>query len=643
MRNLIKQLNYLNDEYEKGTPVVSDKDYDELYFKLKEMEAETGIKYPDSPTATIRYTVENELPKVKHNHLMLSLDKTKDINEIKSFFSEKRRTSIIGMFKMDGLTVSLTYENGELVKAETRGNGEVGELITSNAKVISNIPIQIPLKDRTVVIDGEVICRIDTFNEFFSKDFSNPRNFASGSIRLLDSKESRDRKLSFVAWDCIEGMDCETLDQKLEGMAEIGFTVVPYSTNDFNLGIEEMLSELDVLRRNFSKCYPLDGYVFKFNNCVEYEAKGRTDKCPLGGIAYKFYDEEYETELISIDWTMGRYGTLSPIAMFKEVNINNSKVSRASLHNLNILKDTLNIPYWGQKIRVAKMNMIIPQVVWADKESFNSSFAIPCPTNCPFCSTELKVIETENSKELFCPNLKCDGKFINRIEHFCGKKGLDIKGLSKATIEKLMSFGWLNSLEDIYLLKNHRKEWVIKEGFGEKSVDNILAAIENSRETDFVSFISALGIPLIGRAIVKEIYKHIKTYEEFRRKIDEHYNFIDCDNLGDIRINNILSFDYSVADDLIKNFIIIKSSEKNNNNLFEGKIFVITGKLKSFRNRDELKVFIEERGGKVVETVSSKTTYLINNDAQSTSAKNKKASELGIPILSEDDFLSLTK
>ena len=641
---IIKKLNKATEAYDKGEPIMSDYEWDKLYFELKEWEDQTGIIFEDSPTQKIHFQKVSELKKVKHNHPMLSLDKTKDIEEIKSFLGDHEW---IAMAKMDGLTCSLRYLNGKLVSAETRGNGIEGEDITHNALVIPSIPNKIDYKDE-LIIDGEIICTYEDF-ESFKNIYKNPRNFASGSIRLLDSKECAKRKLTFIAWDVItsfntEGLVEKYLSCKLDFINELGFIVVPKLSDKYIL-IDKVV---DFFKENC--IYPIDGIVFKYDNIAEYNAAGRTDHHFKGGLAYKFYDETYSTRLKYIQWTMGRTGILTPVAVFDPIDIDGSTIEKASLHNVSIMHDILgDCAYVGEPLEVFKSNMIIPQIYSAGpKYSYEEIIAAGgAPANdvienCPICGYPVSYREDNGIIRAYCDNAKCDGKLINRLDHFCGKKGLDIKGLSKATFEKLIDWGWINNLEDVFNLSNYKNEWIKKSGFGEKSVNKILESIEKGKHTTFDSFVSAIGIPLIGRAVAKDLANYFETYEDFREAIkDKDYHFYELDNFGIEMDNSLKNFDYAEADRLSKILNIEVSVVNNNqiNNSLTGKTIVITGKLTKFKNRAELKSVIEAHGGKVSDSISGKTDILINNDINSTSAKNKSAKTRGIPIITETDFI----
>lgn len=630
MRALVDRLNYLTKKYDEGHPEVSDKEWDELYFKLVKMESQSGNYYPDSPTRQINYQVVNELKKVEHNHKMLSLDKTKDLDDVIKFIGKQ---DCVIMAKLDGLTCSLRYLDGKLVSAETRGNGVIGEDVLHNAMVIPSIPKRIDYQDE-LIVDGEIVCMDADFQEF-AADYKNSRNFAAGSIRLLDAKECEKRNLTFIAWDVIKGFEEDELFiTKLYGAYELGFKIVPYEIDNINT---ESVGAL----RNFcmEHGYPIDGLVFKFNNIAYGKAQGETAHHFKNAIAYKFYDDEYETTLQNIEYSMGRTGILTPVAVYEDIDIDGSVCNRASLHNLSIMTELLgDLPYKGEKIWIYKANMIIPQVSKAEKRNSFEDFHFDIPKICPVCGSRTAINE---SSQLYCTNPDCDGKLINKLDHFCGKKGLDIKGLSKATLEKLIDWGWVNSCVDLFSLQDHSKEWVIKPGFGAKSVEKILDSIEASKKCSFESFLASLGIPLIGRTVSAELVKHFSTYEEFSKAIDENYDFTKLPGFAQAKQDAIMNFDYTEADKLYGILEVepapsaIDASEQPLN----GKKFVITGTVSHFKNRTELQQFIETNGGKVLSSISKNVDYLINNNAESTSAKNVAAKKLGIPILTEDEFL----
>ncbi len=631
IKELVEKLNYYTKLYDEGRPEISDKEWDDMYFELQELEKESGIYLEESPTQKVNFQVVSKLNKVEHNHPMLSLDKTKDINEIQKFVYNN---DYIAMAKMDGLTCSLRYVNGRLISAETRGNGLVGEDILHNALQVKNIPNRINFQDE-LIVDGEIICTYENFKEFES-EYKNPRNFASGSIRLLDSKESSMRKLSFVAWDCIKGLNDFTLLGKLCKLSDFGFTVVPTRRDISNYNIEKVIKNIQLDCQKLE--YPIDGVVFKYNKCSEYEAAGKTDHHFKGGLAYKFYDEEYETTWKDVEWTMGRTGVLTPVALLEPINIDGSEVSRASLHNISIM-DELGIRYQDTKVMVYKANMIIPQISRVLPYEGEVASLINVPAVCPICG-EPTIIKGENGvRVLYCSNPSCEGKLINRLDHFFGKKGLDAKGLSKATFEKLIDWGWVENIKDVFKLKEHKKEWEKMQGFGEKSVEKILQAIEDCKSCSLEAVISAAGIPLIGRTVGKDLSKRFGSYTEFREAVESGFDFTSFGGYGWEMHKAISDFDYSELDYIVDNYLQIKENKKEENELkLKDLTFCVTGKVHIWKNRDSLSALIESLGGKVTGSVSKNTNYLINNDINSTSAKNKKAQELGIPILSEEDF-----
>ena len=632
---LVEKLNDATVFYDKGCPIMTDKEWDDMYFSLLQLELSSGYINPNSPTQKIVYKVVNQLNKVEHDHQMLSLEKTKSLDEVKNFIGNK---DFLSMLKMDGLTCSLKYENGILVMAETRGDGTIGEDILHNAKVIPSIPKYISYKE-TLVIDGEIICSYKDF-EHFKEEYKNPRNFAAGSIRLLDSQECEKRRLQFIAWDVIAGFnDKQFLSEKLLEISEIGFEIVPFITNSF---------EMNFLNKQAERYgYPIDGLVYKIDDFEYGKSLGQTSHQFKNAIAYKIYDETYPSKLTDIEWTMGRTGVLTPVAVFEPIDIDGSIVERASLHNINIMNEIFGDfvdPFVGQNIFVFKANMIIPQIASASNTNESTLFYkdkrfIEIPKFCPICGKPVEEVTEIDSTNLVCTNPYCEGKLINKLDHFCGKKGLDIKGMSKATIEKLIDWGWVNNIVDIMELKTHRQEWIKKQGFGIKSVDNILQGIENSKETTLEKFIASIGIPLIGNSVAKELVKNFSSYEDFRLKVDNKFDFSVLNGFADSKSNSLLNFDYSLADKVYSYLKIENKNEKEKTQDLKDYNFVVTGKLESFKNRTELQKEIEKLGGKVVGSISKKTSYLINNDKNSTSAKNMAAMKLNIPILTEKEFI----
>ena len=644
IKELVDKLNRYTDAYNEGKPIITDYEWDKLYFELLNLELETGIRLENSPTQKIWYYSVKELPKKFHNHPMLSLAKTQSSDEIGDFVGEEE--DFLAMAKMDGLTCSLKYENGKLVTAETRGDGTVGEDITHNVMVIPSIPKTIDIK-HTVVVDGEIICKTDVFEKEFSKEYKNSRNFASGSIRLLNSNECAQRKLTFVAWDVITGMeDLNSLYDKLIRIRDNGFTIVPTCIGLGRVSAGKAIPLIAGIAKELN--YPIDGVVFKFDNCKYYQSLGKTDHHFRGGMAFKFYDETYATHLENIEWTMGRTGVLTPVAVFAPVEIDGCTVTRASLHNLSIMNQFLGTPYIGQKIEVYKANMIIPQIKSAEIQEHPNS-PIFFPKVCPICGGEalVSVSSASDTKQLICDNPLCDGKLINRLDHFCGKKGLDIRGLSKATLEKLIDWEWVKSYADIFKLGQYKSAWVSKPGFGEKSVSNILNAIEESRNCGLDKFIAALGIPLIGTRAAKDLDQQFWAWPNFIEAVETNFKFYNLPNFGVEMHNSIMKFDYTEAIMLANDYINVLASEYGTQeeetveSELKDKTVVITGKLNAFKNRDALKEKIESLGGKVSGSISGKTNYLINNDVNSTSSKNAAAKKLNIPIISEEDFCKM--
>lgn len=648
VRFLVIALNAYTKDYEAGNPKITDEEWDNMYFELQELEKETGLILSNSPTQTISYEVVNSLAKREHNHKMLSLDKTKSLDEVASFVGNKE---YLAMLKMDGLTCSLTYRNGELVSAETRGNGLVGEDILHNARVISSIPKKIPCLTE-LIIDGEIICTYTDFDKF-SNEYKNPRNFAAGSIRLLDAKECASRQLHFVAWDVITPMYFNngkeyTVSEKLNYIFKFGFTTVPYveapalDADGNVVELDDIVEHLTYQAKELT--FPIDGIVFKFNNCSYGRSLGETTHHFKNALAYKFYDETYWSRLLDIEWTMGRTGVLTPVAIFEPIDVDGSTVERASLHNCSIMSELFGPlgPHKYQEVEVFKANMIIPQIKSVKQTDLYEESTIHDPTTCPVCGGEIIYKSVVDSVSLACTNPTCPGKLINRLDHFCGKKGLDMKGISKATLEKLIDWGWVNDFTDIFELSIRRSEWVQKPGFGAKSVEKVLNAINTGANCELHQFIAALGIPLIGSTASKELAKHFETWEKFIEAAEGGFAFYTLPNFGGEMHNSLVSFNYAEAKLLADHYIHFNAPEvapTPTGESLTGKTFVITGKLTHFKNRDEIKSKIEALGGKVTGSVSKNTNFLINNDVNSTSSKNMAAKSLGIPILSESDFI----
>ena len=630
----IELLNRATECYDAGTPIMTDKEWDDLYFEVQKEERQQNFADANSPTQKVHFQLLNKLEKVNHNHPMLSLDKTKDWELFCDYFRNK---DTVIMPKCDGLTVSLKYENGKLISAETRGNGIVGEDILHNALTISNIPKRIEYLS-PLIIDGEVVCKKDIFNEYFADEYANARNFSAGSIRLLNSEECAKRQLSFIAWNVVGDFDnIESFTDRMLELANLGFeTVCIWNLREdiIKNGIPQ--EELDEIP------YDIDGLVGRFNNVAYGESLGATSHHARAAYAFKFYDEEYETKLLDIEYEPSRNGELTPVAVFEDVDTGDSIINRASLHNMSIMHEILGeYASVGQKIWVCKKNEIIPQIIRA--EPVLKSYPIPIPRKCPVCGEPTTLHMSDSGvKTLYCSNDDCSAKVINQFEHFCGKTGLDIKGLSKKTLEKLIDWGWLNDYEDIFKLRFHRTEWERKDGFGVKSVSNILQAIEDSLDCTLDQFLCAIGIPLIGRTASKVLAKEVYSWDNFMELINSgECDFTTLDGFGVEMNSAIKNFDYSyMGIEPLGYYLspVYIEEEKSNSNDLNGITFCITGKLNNYK-RDELKTLIQNMGGKVTDTVSKNTNFLITNTPESGSSKNKKAKELGISILTEDEMI----
>ena len=639
MRELVNKLNAASYAYyNSDSPIMSDEEYDLKLKELQKLEEETGIILSNSPTQRVGAPVLSELKKVPITPKpMLSLDKCHSDEEVAAFANNQ---SMIAMIKLDGLSVRVKYNNGKLMSANTRGNGVEGTDITEHIKQFQNVPLEIPYKNE-FIIDGEAIIKIADFEEINkNNEFKNPRNAAAGALNVLDTKLVKDRKLSFIAWDIIAGSDYKLLSERLAEAQSYGFEIVYFITDT---PVDEIKSTNNIIM-SFKDEYPCDGVVWKFNN-VEYgNSLGQTSHHFRNGIAWKPEIEVVESELKYIDWTMGRTGVLTPVAVFEPIDLDGSVVERASLHNLSVMKSTLGVLKAGLKVKVYKANMIIPQILMA--EDAGSDVPIEIPQVCPICGGTTAIsISNDGVENLVCSNPNCAGKLINKLDHFCGKKGLDIKGLSKATLEKLIDWDWVKEFHDIFELKSHRDEWALKPGFGVKSVDNILEAIENIRTSDIPleRYISAIGIPLIGLSQAKELAKHFKDFPSFVHATEEGsgFDFYAIDGFGPERVGSIINFDYDEA--IFAGAALEKwpASVKEEDNLDNLKdiVIVITGSLKQYKNRAALQSEIESRGGRVSSAVSAKTNYLINNDNTSTSSKNLTAKKLGVPIITEQEFI----
>ena len=630
IKELTELLNKASDSYyNTGDTIMEDHEFDTLLEELRSLEQETGFVMATSPTYKVGYEVKSELQKVTHNHPMLSLAKTKDWNEFIIYFGSK---DVIGMLKMDGLTCSLRYVNGELVSAETRGNGEIGEDILHNIKTVKTVPQKIPYKDE-LIVDGEIICTYEDF-EPFSTEYKNPRNFASGSIRLLDSNECAKRPLTFVAWNVIKGFDNEnSFLRKLVLIDELGFTVVPW-TSSFDWDAKEFL-----VNKAKKLGYPIDGLVGRFDDIKYGEGLGATSHHSNAAYAFKFGDETYETILRDVEWNTTRTGIIAPVAVFDEVDLDGALTTRATLHNLSIIEQLeLGI---GDTITVYRSNMVIPKI----DDNLTRSNTLKIPTVCPCCGHPTEVKYTDNSKVLMCTNPDCPAKKLARFTHFVSRKCMNIDGLSERTLELLISNNLIKNFRDIYHLKEHVGKLCTLDGMGKKSVENLLNSIEKSRDVKLENFIAALGIPNIGLSAAKAISKKFNGshYDFILALSNDNYDFSQIDDFGEITNKSLHDWWHS-KDPMVEllpmevNFIVEDTGSNAN---LDGKSFCITGSLTHYANRDALVKAIDDNGGKYVSSVSKKTDYLINNDKTSTSGKNKKAMDLNIPIISEEDFINM--
>ncbi|EGC75636.1 DNA ligase [Lachnospiraceae bacterium 6_1_37FAA] len=651
IKELTKKLNeYRNAYYNESESIISDYEYDKLYDELEKLENETGLSFANSPTKTVGFEVKSELEKVKHTHPMLSLDKTKSVDDLRKFASDK---DCILSLKMDGLTCLLTYENGVLVQAETRGNGDVGEVITHNANVFENIPLTIEYKGH-FEIEGEAIIAYDDFkkiNESLPEDkkYKNPRNLVSGSVRQLDNKIAAQRHIKFIAWkvptEVPEGICSNSFLHRLMYTKDLGFEIVPlftYSGKSDKENLPDMIESLKTKAHDYG--YPIDGLVMTYNDIQYGESLGLTGHHPRHSIAYKFYDEEFETTLKNIEWTMGKSGSLTPTAVFEPVEIDGTMVERASLHNMSIFKD-LELSH-GDTITVFKANQIIPQVSDNLDRTLNN-LCIP-PSTCPICGGKTEIIKDNDTEVLMCSNSNCKGKLLGKLSAFVSRNKMNIDGLSEETLSKFIARGWLTCFSDIYKLKDYYIHMINMSGFGRKSIDKLLDSIEKSRSVELNRFIAALSIPGVGDSTAKDISKHCEyDFDTFVMRLIDKYNWSIIDGIGEKTSQQINEWidDSSNREDfrkLLQTIIPVKPNEGNStDNTLSGKNFVITGDVTQFKNRKELQKFIESKGGKVTGSVTSKTNWLINNDVESTSSKNKKARELGIPIISEKEFLEM--
>lgn len=648
IKELTKMLNeYRNAYYNESESIISDYEYDKLYDELEKLENETGLSYANSPTKTVGYDVKSELEKVKHSHPMLSLGKTKSVDALRKFASNK---DCILSLKMDGLTCLLTYENGVLVQAETRGNGEVGELITHNANVFENIPLTIDYKGR-FEIEGEAIITYDDFEKINKvlpedKKYKNPRNLVSGSVRQLDSRIAAQRHVKFIAWKVPTEVCSNSFLNRLMYAKDLGFEIVPLFTysgkSDDKENLPDMIESLKSKANGYG--YPIDGLVMSYNDIQYGESLGMTGHHPKHSIAFKFAEDSEDTILREIEWGMGKTGVLTPVAIFDSVDLAGTSVSRASLHNISIMKE-LNISI-GSTVTVVKKNEIIPQIISCDANTMD----VNIPATCPICGGDTQIVKENNTEVLLCVNPHCKSKLLGKLSAFVSRNKMNIDGLSEETLSKFIGRGWLTCFSDIYRLKDYYIHMINMSGFGRKSIDKLLDSIEKSRNVELNRFIAALSIPGVGDSTAKDISKHCEyDFDTFVMRLIDKYNWSVIDGIGEKTSQQINEWidDKSNREDfrrLLEFIIPINPNEDDNaDQSLAGKNFVVTGDVHQFKNRKELQQFIESKGGKVTGSVTSKTNWLINNDVESTSSKNKKARELGVPIISEETFLEMVK
>ena len=638
---LVELLNKAAYAYEQeNREIMSNFEYDALYDELQKLEEETGYVMAQSPTVRTGYEVLSELPKERHVAPMLSLDKTKDVEALKSFLGDKEG---LLSWKMDGLTNVLTYRNGELVKAVTRGNGEIGEIITNNAKVYKNIPVKIPYQGELVLRGESIITysefeRINSEIEDISAKYKNPRNLCSGSVRQLNNKITAERNVLFYVFALIStdsDMEFTTRSEQMEWVRALGFTCVEQK----KVTAETMDETVAYFSGQVAKNdFPSDGLVLSFDDLEYSRSLGRTAKFPRDSIAFKWKDETAKTHLLEIEWSASRTGLINPVAIFEPVELEGTTVSRASIHNVSIMEGLeLGI---GDEIEVYKANMIIPQI--AVNHTKSGTAKPPC--SCPVCGQDTRVSTEGEVKVLYCTNPDCLAKKIKAFSLFVSRDAMNMEGLSEATMEKWINEGILKEPADLFQLAAHREQIVTMEGFGEKSYENLISAIEKAKTTTVERILYSIGIPNIGVATAKLISK---SFDEDIEKIRSAtvVELTAINGIGEVMAQAYV--DYFAKEENQKQLdhilaeIYLEKSSSDAEAVFEGKTFVITGSVTQFKNRNELKAYIEERGGKVAGSVSKNTDYLINNDNMSSSSKNKTAKELGIPIITEEEFLAL--
>jgi len=649
MRELVSILNKASKAYyQDAEEIMSNLEYDKLYDELVALEESLGTTLSNSPTRNVGYEVLSELPKEAHPSRMLSLDKTKSVDDLQSWLGGQEG---VLSWKMDGLTIVITYEDGKLVKAVTRGNGEIGEVVTNNVKVFKNVPLNIPFKGK-LVLRGEAVIKYSDFNALnasiaeVSEKYKNPRNLCSGSVRQLNNEITAKRSVFFFAFGLVSCEGNENVStpnfensraSQYQWLESQGFEVVERKMVTASNIHDTVKWFAGVIEKND---FPSDGLVLIYDDIAFGRSLGTTAKFPKDAIAFKWQDETAETVLTEIEWSASRTGLINPVAIFEPVELEGTTVSRASLHNISIIEEMkLGI---GDKISVYKANMIIPQIA----ENFTKSGKFTVPEYCPVCHGKT-VIEKENDvKVLRCVNEECLAKKIKSFTHFMSRDAMNVEGLSEATVEKMIAEGIITELADLFHLEKYKDIITEMEGFGEKSFANMIASVEKARTVILAKFIYSLGIPNVGLSNAKLICKALDNdFDKIRNATREE--LLEIDHIGEVIADTFVSFmknenNQKIVDDLLKEvtFEVEEKTDSANLNM-EGLTFVVTGSVEHFANRKELQAFIESRGGKVTGSVTKKTNYLINNDNMSNSSKNKKAKELQIPILTENEFLEM--
>lgn len=642
MQELVELLNNASRAYyQEAEEIMSNYEYDQLYDELQELEQELGITLSNSPTVNVGYEVLSELPKERHESPMLSLDKTKDVEELKRFVGNQKA---LMSWKMDGLTIVLTYREGRLYKAVTRGNGEVGEVITNNAKVFKNIPLQIAYQGE-LILRGEAIIgyrdfeRINEAIEDVDARYKNPRNLCSGSVRQLNNEITAKRNVKFYAFTLVQAENVDFHNSRacqMNWLKEQGFEVVEYHEVTSDTVEQEVIKFSEKIAEND---FPSDGLVLVYDDIAYGQSLGRTSKFPRDSYAFKWADEVRETKLLEIEWSPSRTGLINPVAIFEPVELEGTTVSRASVHNISIMEELeLGI---GDTIEVYKANMIIPQIA----RNLTRSGVKDIPAQCPVCQGKTEIRQVSNARALYCTNPECQAKHVKSFALFVSRDALNVEGLSEATLEKFIALGYIKEYADIFHLDRYQEEIQTLDGFGKKSYQNLIASIEKARTTTLPRVIYALGIANIGLANAKMICKEFQyDVEAMLQATTEDLSAIS--GVGEVIARAFV--DYFSAErhvkqlrDLLAELDIPKEEAESGKQIFAGVNFVITGSVEHFANRGEVKELIESLGGKVTGSVTSKTNYLINNDVTSTSSKNKKANELGIPIISEEMFLNM--